>query len=258
MLYVTSLERTADGSGYPYTVPAVAVLGRFEFTAPITLFCGDNGSGKSTLMELIAGKLTSTRIGEGQLERRRGAELAGRGFTLGRRRSPKRSFFFTAEDFSAYIAWVSRTKDEARREIARIDALTDMPDKEYAAMPFRHTLEDLEALYASDLALRSHGEGFLDFFAARLKPGGVYLLDEPEGALSYENQYALSLMITDAARDDECQFILATHSPVITAIPGAQLVELTADGFHETSYEELRSIAFLELFFQRRDRLMRS
>lgn len=123
-------------------------------------------------------------------------------------------------------------------------------------MPHAHTLADLDSLYAGDLALCSHGEGFLDFFRSRLRPNGVYLLDEPEGALSYENQYALCLMILDAVKDG-CQFLLATHSPVLSAIPGAEILEITGEGFRKTEYDRLESVQFLKLFLQRKDAMFR-
>ena len=117
------------------------------------------------------------------------------------------------------------------------------------------TLEELSGLYAEDLALQSHGEGFLDFFQSRLKPGGVYLLDEPEGALSFEKQYALALDILEGAAHS--QFILATHSPVLAAMPGAAILEATARGFLPRKYEELENIQFLRLFLECPQRMFR-
>ena len=225
MIYVAELIKKYQGEGYPFTVPVIAALERLRFTAPVTILCGDNGSGKSTLLSILAEKLDAARIGQGIVEREKIIAECQDAFTLARR-GAKRCFFFSAEDFIAYIGWVSRAKEEARREIARIDAEETAGDKNYLKMPHAHTLADLDSLYAGDLALCSHGEGFLDFFRSRLRPNGVYLLDEPEGALSYENQYALCLMILDAVKDG-CQFLLATHSPVLSAIPGAEILEIT-------------------------------
>lgn len=254
MLYVTKLRKEAQGAGYPFSVPAIAAMDEISFVSPVTILCGDNGSGKSTLLSLLAAKLGAVRIGQGIIERERAADQAQDAFTL-RRRAARRNFFFSAEDFIAYIGWVSRVKEEARAEIARIDGDDRIADKAYAKMPHYSTLADLEGLYAGDLARQSHGEGFLDFFQSRLKPGGFYLLDEPEGALSFEKQYALALAIWDGAAHS--QFILATHSPVLTAIPGADILEATPDGFCRRAYEDLEGVRFLRLFLERPERMFR-
>lgn len=255
-LHFAAMEGAAP-SGYPFHVPAVQALGELCFDAPVTLICGSNGSGKSTLMELLAQKMNAVRIGEGVLPRKNALAGAQDYFVLSRRVRPRSCFYFSAEEFIAYIAWVERTKQEARMEIARIDEDDTIGDKSYAKMPWYRTLGDLEALYAGDLARQSHGEGFLDFFRSRLRPGGVYLLDEPEGALSYENQYVLALLIQQAVREDKCQFILATHSPVLTALPGAQIYRLTEDGFERTEYKELPDVQFLKLFLERHAQMLR-
>ena len=252
MLYVTRLIREYALPGYPFSVPAIAHTQTLDFTASVTVLCGDNGSGKSTLLSLLAAKLNAVHIGQGIVEREQAAQAAQDAFTLHKRAS-KRNFFFSAEDFIAYIGWVSRTKEEARAEIARIDADDSIADKRYAKMPYYGTLADLEGLYAENLAEQSHGEGFLDFFISRLKPGGLYLLDEPEGALSYEKQYALALLIRDAA--ESSQFILATHSPILAAIPGAAIWEATDQGFLPRRYEDLTQIQFLKLFMESPSRM---
>lgn len=260
MIYYSRLYRAAgEGAaceGYPFHVPAIRALGEVCFDREITLICGNNGSGKSTLMELLAQKMNAVRIGEGVLPRKNALLDAQDAFTLARRMHPGRCFYFSAEEFIAYIVWVENTKQEARREMQRIDEDDSIADKAYAKMPWARTLYDLEELYAGDLARQSHGEGFLDFFRSRLKPGGVYLLDEPEGALSYENQYVLALLIQDAVRHQKCQFILATHSPVLTALPGAQVYRLSENGFEETAYAELPDVQFLKLFLERHQRML--
>ena len=85
--------------------------------------------------------------------------------------------------------------------------------------------------------------------------GRLYLLDEPEGALSFEKQYALALDILEGAAHS--QFILATHSPVLAAMPGAAILEATARGFLLRKYEELENIQFLRLFLECPQRMVR-
>ena len=254
MLYISRLIKNADSPGYPFSVPAIAATEEIAFTAPVTILCGDNGSGKSTLLSILAAKLKAVRIGQGIIEREHTVDAAQDAFTL-HKLPCKRNFLFSAEDFIAYVTWVSQTKAEAKAEIARINEDDTIADKAYAKMPHYRTLSDLSGLYAEDLALQSHGEGFLDFFQSRLQPGGLYLMDEPEGALSFEKQFALALLIQEAA--ENCQFILATHSPILTAIPGANILEATAEGFLPRKYSELENIQFLKLFMENPQRMFR-
>lgn len=254
MLYISRLIKNADSPGYPFSVPAIAATEEIAFTAPVTILCGDNGSGKSTLLSILAAKLKAVRIGQGIIEREHTVDAAQDAFTL-HKLPCKRNFLFSAEDFIAYVTWVSQTKAEAKAEIARINEDDTIADKAYAKMPHYRTLSDLSGLYAEDLVLQSHGEGFLDFFQSRLQPGGLYLMDEPEGALSFEKQFALALLIQEAA--ENCQFILATHSPILTAIPGANILEATAEGFLPRKYCELENIQFLKLFMENPQRMFR-
>ena len=124
-------------------------------------------------------------------------------------------------------------------------------------MPHAHTLGDLERLYANDLARRSHGEGYLDFFSSRLKPDGLYLLDEPEAALSPFNQLVLLHLLQDAA-EQRCQFLVATHSPVLLACPDAAIYEMSEAGMQRRGYRELESVRFLKAFLADPERLLRS
>ncbi|HWQ58845.1 MAG TPA: AAA family ATPase, partial [Clostridia bacterium] len=86
---------------------------------------------------------------------------------------------------------------------------------------------------------------------------GLYLLDEPEAALTYFNQLVLLNMIRDAAAED-CQFILSTHSPVLCACPGAELFELCPEGAVKTDYDSLSNVRFLRMFLGEREKLLRS
>ena len=151
MLYISRLIKNEERPGYPFSVPAIAAMEEIVFTSPITILCGDNGSGKSTLLSILAAKLKAIRIGQGVIQREHTVEAAQDAFIL-QKMPCKRNFLFSAEDFIAYITWVSQTKAEARAEIARIDADDSLADKSYAKMPYYRTLAELEALYNQDLA----------------------------------------------------------------------------------------------------------
>ena len=102
-------------------------------------------------------------------------------------------------------------------------------------------------MYERPLESQSHGQGFLEFFQSRLRPGGLYLMDEPEAALSYVNQLALVYLMQDAVAAGS-QFILATHSPILTACPGAALYEMQDGALTPKTYPELKNIQFLKRF----------
>jgi predicted ATPase len=172
------------------------------------------------------------------------------------KRAARKNFYFSGEEFIKYIEWVESTKQEARKALKEIEDTYEKGSyaAKLASLSHLDTLESLNGMYASSLAKESHGEGFIDFFQNRLIKGGLYLLDEPEAALSYENQYALSIMIMDAV-DDGCQFIISTHSPVIAGIPNAGIYHIIDGKIQSSSYEELDSIRFLKLFMQQRERM---
>ena len=258
MIYLRSLEKRRGGDGYPFDVPAVAALTRLDFTSPVTVFCGGNGCGKTTFMEILVRLTGCSRIRDAARDEYRGqaVEAALGAFRAVRSMVPKRRFFFSAEEFVKYIEWVEAEKRYSRRMIEEADA--EYGDNRYAAglakMPHANTLNALQNMYASDLIGVSHGEGYMAFFDARLIPGGLYLMDEPEGALTYRNQYLLAVKIREAIKRD-CQFIIATHSPVLAAIPEADIYEATDGGFEKRPYEQLENIGFLEMFLRQRGKL---
>ena len=260
MVYLQGIQRIRQVAQeeYPFTVPAVMAAEQLKFTKPITIFCGDNGCGKTTLMEILAEKTGAIRINDNLFRSPKNAviERASKLFRVYHSVKARKNFYFTAEEFIKYIDWIEKEKAEARRAIAEIDA--SWKGDEYSAAlaksPHYRTIAELDSLYISSLNKRSHGEGFIDFFTSRLVDGGLYLMDEPEGALSYENQYVLSLMIKDSVERD-CQFIIATHSPVIAAIPDADIFQIDESGVHPCEYDLLNNVMFLRMFLKRKDSL---
>jgi predicted ATPase len=247
-----------ESSDYPFSVEAVANMDHLEFTQPITMLCGGNGCGKTTLMEILACKTNAIRVNAlFQENPKTDAIIRTEGaFRISMKRAARKNFYFSGEEFIKYIEWVESTKQEARKALKEIEDTYEKGSyaAKLASLPHLDTLESLNGMYASSLAKESHGEGFIDFFQNRLIKGGLYLLDEPEAALSYENQYALSIMIMDAV-DDGCQFIISTHSPVIAGIPNAGIYHIIDGKIQSSSYEELDSIRFLKLFMQQRERM---
>lgn len=263
MIYLRELVKKGGprGSGsYPMTAEILAGFQGLVFTRPVTILCGENGSGKTTLMALIAAGVKASLIGETGLRRDRARIFQGasRQFQFIMGQHPQRSFFFTAEDFSRYLDERARMAREAREGLEDIEQGYEgrsQAAKGLAAQPFARTLGEMAAQYERDLLQSSHGEGFLSFFGGRLIPRGLYLLDEPEGALSFANQLSL-LALIDQAVAAQGQVIMATHSPVLAAYPKAALLEVERGGISEAAYDSLSSIQFLRHFLQHREGIL--
>lgn len=221
---------------YPFTLPVVTALARaggLEFTAAVTFLVGPNGSGKSTLVEAVAtawgfnpeggstsfqfsttDTATHSRLGE-SLVLRRGTRRARGGY------------FLRAESFYNVAS-----------EIDRLDA--------EPAPPSAGKL--IDGYGGVSLHQRSHGESFLDLLTHRFRPQCLYLLDEPEAALSPHGVVtALTRIHHLAARG--AQFLIATHSPILLAVPDATILQITDHGHLEhVDYDHAMPVAVTRRF----------
>ena len=263
MIYLREVHKRSGahaGAGYPLASGVLRGLERLALTSSVTILCGENGSGKTTLMELLAAGTGAQAIGESGVhaDKTRLFGQAARHFRFVMAQRPKRSFYFTAEDFSRYLDQRRAMMTEARQALDEIDegyqgrsALA----RSLAQMPHARTLGEMTDQYERELLTSSHGEGFLSFFGGRLVQGGLYLLDEPEGALSYANQLSLMALIGRAVAGNG-QVIMATHSPVLAAYPNAALLDVSAGGIEEVRYEQLPGVQFLSHFMRHREAIL--
>lgn len=219
--YLIGLRREEErwGEGFPFDVPAVAAVETIRLDAPVTLLAGDNGTGKSTLIEAIAEAIGFGREG-GELERsdelpaKPRAVLDGALAPVLSSTKTSRGYFLRAESFFGVAEFV-----------------------------------DGGSIFAPDLSLyggtplhgQSHGESFLALAANRFGGAGFYVLDEPEAALSVSGALALLAIIAQAAADG-AQFVIATHSPILLAIPGAAIYELDRAGVQRCEYDDLEVV----------------
>lgn len=222
----------ADQRHYPYNIGYLNNDNQkfeIEFKSPTTVFLGDNGSGKSTLLEAIAGLIGFDQAGGGAgqkpIDHSHSIEESGLLLSKYLRAAwlPKTSkgWFFRAEVFFSVVRY----------------------------------LDDIGSPFANYLSM-SHGEGFLKCLTERIALGGVFLLDEPESALSPLSQIALLKFLVDELNTGRSQVIMATHSPILAAMPGAQLFEFTENHVQETSYSEVRSFKLLKQFLNNPNRFI--
>ena len=255
-------ERCGDRTGFPFSVPAIATLTRLELDVPVTLLVGENGSGKSTLLEALAIATGLPAVGSSRPETDptlRAQRRLARCLKLAWRRRSRRGFFLRAEDFFGFQKRVAAHRAEHEAEIRRIGVeLADASDyaRKLAEGPHRTSLGAFEEGYGENPDARSHGEAFLDLFARRLVPEGLYLLDEPEAALSPQSQLAFLRLVHDAVTAGS-QLLVATHSPMIMAIPGARILSFDDPPVAPVPFEDLESVTLVRDFLASPQRYLR-
>jgi predicted ATPase len=211
-------ERVTNPEAYPFCLPFL--LNGFElgFDHAITIIVGENGTGKSTLLEGIVALAGFDEAGGGKghmpVDHSRAMEVMGGQLSKALRASwlPKITgggWFFRAETFFS----VARYLDEVNREPGS------------GGTP-------------PDFLSHSHGEGFLRFFEERCQRQGIFIFDEPESALSPARQIEFLKLMRRMDDIGHCQIIMATHSPMLMAYPGAQLLRLTKYGLEPVTVKE--------------------
>ena len=231
-------DATADGEAWPDSVPAVGHLLRhgLDLPAGVTFLVGENGTGKSTIVEATAELLeippdggSSDHVagaGRGRVSDR--ADLAGRLRAVHGSTRPKAGFFLRAETMHRFVSYL----EDAGQ-------LGDAP-------PPPHPLHQV-----------SHGESFVEMLTGTwVRRAQIILLDEPESALSFTNQLALTGILADVAADGK-QVVCATHSPVLTALPGAHILQLDDDGITPVAWEDLEIVEHWRSFLTGPDRYLR-
>ena len=231
MNYITGIRLRDMPQGYLANLPAVKHLYRskeLEFTNPVTFFVGENGSGKSTLLEAIA--VAAGFNGEG----------GSRDFVFSTRRThsdlcdliipirtipPKDGFFLRAESFYNTASYLDENSTMKR----------------YGGVSFHE---------------QSHGESYLSLVTNRFEGNGLYIMDEPEAALSPQRLLTLLVMMDELVKK-RSQFIIATHSPIIMAFPGADIIQFSEKGMERVSYRETESYRITKQFMDDPERMIK-
>ncbi|MDX2140707.1 MAG: AAA family ATPase [Chloroflexota bacterium] len=240
-------------SVFPFTVPLIANHTVLELTTPVTLFVGENGSGKSTLLEAIAIAARMVTVGSRDAHRDETLVplrvLADR-LKLSWHKQTKRGFFMRAEDFFGFAKRISQMQQEMRDDLLAVDREymgRSETAKALAKMSHAGQLHALQQSYGEGLDSASHGESFFALFRSRFVPGGLYVLDEPEAPLSPSRQLAFLAMLHQMVGQD-AQFLIATHSPILLAYPGATIYSCDGGVLRQMKYDELEHVTLTRDF----------
>lgn len=251
-----SITKKIDNDYYPFNLPLIKNLKEFNFNKPITILVGENGSGKSTLLEAIATSAKLPLIGEDNIDSDNTLNATrelGKKMKLLWFYKPSRGFFLRANDFISFIKKLSKVRIEAKQNYDEIKA---KDATSYEILPYARTLGELKNLYGEGLEFNSHGEAFLSLFGARFKKEGLYILDEPDVPLSPLHQLTLLSLIMDMVKQDS-QFIIATHSPIIMALPDADIYVIENNKLIKKDYNEIEHVKLTKDFLANPDLFIR-
>src|SRR6184192_1416440 len=225
-LFVRSIalrrEEIEDLGAYPFSIPAIRHLAELKLDSRVTLFAGENGSGKSTLVEAIAVAAGFNPEGGSRsvtVSTRASHSVLHNYLRLVRSvRRPRTGYFLRAESFFNVATYIEDLHDPS-----------------------------ITHAYGGALHEKSHGESFISLLTHRFGPNGLYVLDEPEAALSLRGNLALMRRMHDLAAQGS-QFIISTHSPILLGYPDAKIFVLSEDGLVETPYEETDVVELTRAF----------
>lgn len=226
MIYIHKIinrKPASERTEYPYDIPAIRHLNDFEFKSEVTFIVGDNGSGKSTFVEALAicagfnPEGGSLYLNYHTYDTHSNLFDSFKLIRSGYRN--KDGYFLRAESFYNVASEIDRITERWR----------------------------LDRIYGGALHERSHGESFLGLILNRLSGDGLYIFDEPESALSIGSQFKLLVKMKELV-ENRSQFIIATHSPILLAYPGAVIYTMTDDGLVLTPYEETEPYKLTKYF----------
>jgi predicted ATPase len=227
-------EKVENWESYPFSVPAIRALDEVRLKSQVCFFAGENGSGKSTLLEAIAAHYGFGREGgtrnftNDSTESNRSIEPLVKALRLSFDVRTGAGFYLRAESLFNAASYLDQLGPEA-----------------------------LASYGGQSLHTRSHGEAFFTVIEHKMRRGGLYLLDEPEAALSPQRQLAFLVLMHDAVKAHKgAQFIISTHSPILLGFPGAQIISFDDSQLSEISYEETASLQIFRHFVNDRQGML--
>lgn len=216
---------------YPFNIPVVKNFNELKFKAPVTFFIGENGVGKSTFIEAIAVNLNLPKEGGTQnfmYETNDTTSNLSDYMKVRMDNKPKTEFFLRAESFYNFSTEVERLIKE-------------------------DDFHSLNKSYGGNLHECSHGEAFLKLVQNRFTENGLYILDEPEAALSIQRQLSLLCLIDELVKKGS-QFIISTHSPILISYRNGIILDL-GDNFKEVSYKDTEIYKLYKMYLDNSDNM---
>ena len=226
-------DRVEDWTTYPFSVPTIEGLAELSLDSRVVFFAGENGSGKSTLLEAIAAHYGfgpeggNRNLQNDSTEHNHSTDALVRALRLSFDKRTGAGFFLRAESFF--------------NTASAIDSL------------------GVGNYYGGkSLHAQSHGESFFTLLTNKFQRNGLFLLDEPEAALSTQRQLAFMVLIHDILKKyKDAQFIISTHSPVLLGYPNARIISFDDGHLHEIDYEETAPVQIVRHFVNHRDGFLR-
>ncbi|SFL57374.1 Predicted ATPase [Gracilibacillus orientalis] len=222
-------EKLPNDNHFPFSIPVIKRLDQLDISSNVTFFVGENGSGKSTLLEAVADKCGFNTAGGGRnnyFDVHESNSALGNFITLSWMPKVTNGFFLRAETFHQFAT--------------HIDSI-DEGSQAYGGKSLHH---------------QSHGESFLSLFQYRFQQKAIYLLDEPEAALSPQRQLAFLRILHDLSANGNSQFIIATHSPILLGYPDATIFSFDDDSIQEIDYEDTDHYQITRYFLDNRERFL--
>jgi predicted ATPase len=229
-MYITKVKINRESfptqQFYPFNIPSIRETPELTLHSPIVFFVGENGSGKSTLLDAITRKC--------------GVHV----WDKPRRHQAHNNPYETRLVNHVDVTW---TNGRVSGSLFRAETFHDLAD----------FLDDVALCDPGRLAYHggrilntlSHGEGILSYFGGRFRVKGLYFLDEPEAALSPASQIKFLDLLQQLGAEGRAQFIIATHSPILLACPGAQILSFDGVRIEEMKYQETAHYQIYRQFF---------
>ncbi|MFC4409682.1 AAA family ATPase [Chungangia koreensis] len=227
-------ERIETEKKYPFTIPTIRNLHEVVIENRVTFFVGENGSGKSTLLEAIADQAGFNTAGGSRdhtYDVHASESHLGNYIRLSWAPKTANGFFMRAESFYHFASHIDQLEREEPTGYSRYGGRS--------------------------LHEQSHGESFLSLFLNGFNSNALYLLDEPEAALSPQRQLTFLRIIHELVEKEDCQFIIATHSPILLGYPSADIYSFDDEEIHKIDYEMTEHYQITKYFLDHRERFLK-
>ncbi|MHB8065232.1 MAG: AAA family ATPase [Ruminiclostridium sp.] len=238
-LYISEIKlqkNVTDQDSYVFSLPVIKNLGQLELNKRVTFFAGENGTGKSTLLEAIAVNMGFNPEGG----------TRNFNFASNETHSPLYQYL-------KVIKGVKRPKDGF---FLRAESFYNVASEVDRLSKIRPSVSFMNMYGGKSLHKQSHGESFMSLVLNRFEGNSLYILDEPEAALSPSRQMALLVRINELVKQN-CQFIIATHSPILLAYPNADIYVLNDNDIKLTAYEDTEHYTLTKQFLNNTEKMLK-